>query len=93
MSLASINPTNPKTNPWNFHDFFWELAVLKVSVYNKRVTVRNNLLHIVHTLVLHTWFGDGFVNNFIFVWDNNYFWVSGKMIVSSEEMILYVYFL
>ena len=93
MPFTSINPTNPRTNPWNFHKNCWELAILKNSVvlswsfwnyfffqknffllhpqenqskllgyqewveilmitlvYSKRVSVRNNLLHNVHTM-------------------------------------------
>ena len=33
MPFASINVTYHRTNPWNFIDFFWELVVLKISVY------------------------------------------------------------
>ena len=29
MPFASINSTNPRTNPWNFHKKYWELAILK----------------------------------------------------------------
>ena len=31
MSFVSINPNNPRTDPWNFHKKYWELAVLKIS--------------------------------------------------------------
>jgi hypothetical protein len=33
MSFASINPTNPWTNPRNFHNFYWELGILKNSFF------------------------------------------------------------
>ena len=37
MPFASINPTNPRTNPWNFHKkIFWELAILKNGHFEKR---------------------------------------------------------
>jgi hypothetical protein len=29
MPFASINSTNPRTNPWSFHKKYWELAILK----------------------------------------------------------------
>ena len=35
MPFASINPTNPRTNPWNFHKKFWELPILKNSHFEK----------------------------------------------------------
>ena len=33
MSFASIYPTDPRINPWNFHEKYWELAGLKNSVF------------------------------------------------------------
>ena len=36
MPFASINSTNPRTNPWNFHKKYWELAILKNSVFLSR---------------------------------------------------------
>ena len=33
MSSESINPVNPRTNPWNFHEKYWELAILKISFF------------------------------------------------------------
>ena len=33
MPFASINSTNPRTNPWNFHKKYWELEILKNSVF------------------------------------------------------------
>ena len=29
MGFASFNPTNSRTNPWNFPQKYWELAILK----------------------------------------------------------------
>ena len=36
MPFASINPTNPRTNPWNFHKKIWELAILKNALFLSR---------------------------------------------------------
>jgi hypothetical protein len=33
MSFASINPTNPRTNPWNFHKFFLRIGDLKKKIW------------------------------------------------------------
>ena len=33
MPFTSIYPTNPRTNPWNFHKKYWELAILKNSFF------------------------------------------------------------
>ena len=33
MPFASFNPTNPRTNPWNFHKKYWELAILKNELF------------------------------------------------------------
>ena len=27
------NPQNPRTDPWNFHEKYWELGELKISVF------------------------------------------------------------
>ena len=42
MPFTSVNSTNPRTNPWNFHDFFWELAVLKISIFVSRPFWKKN---------------------------------------------------
>ena len=36
MPFSSINPTNPWTNPWNFHKKIWELAILKNGDFENR---------------------------------------------------------
>ena len=36
MPFASINPTNSRTNSWNFHKKYWELASLNNSVFLSR---------------------------------------------------------
>ena len=36
MPFASLNPTNPRTNPCNFHKKYWELPILKNSVFLSR---------------------------------------------------------
>ena len=36
MPFTSINSTNPRTNPWNYREIFWELAILKISVFLSR---------------------------------------------------------
>ena len=33
MLFVSIISTNPRTNPWYFHKKYWELAILKNSVF------------------------------------------------------------
>ena len=33
MPFASINPTNPRTNPWTFHKKYWELSILKNALF------------------------------------------------------------
>ena len=33
MPFATINSTNPRTNPWNFHKKFWELVILKNALF------------------------------------------------------------
>ena len=36
MPFASINSTKPRTNPWNFHKKYWELAELENEVFLSR---------------------------------------------------------
>ena len=36
MPFASIYPTDQSTNPWIFHEKYWEVAVLKNSVFLSR---------------------------------------------------------
>ena len=33
MPFASINPTDQRTNPWNFHKKYWELAELENELF------------------------------------------------------------
>ena len=36
MPFATINPSNPRTNPWNFHKKYWELAELENEFFLSR---------------------------------------------------------
>ena len=36
MPFALCNPTNPRTNPVNFHKKYWELAILKNDLFLSR---------------------------------------------------------
>ena len=38
MPFASINSINPRTNPWNFHEKYWELAhCIRISYLAKSI--------------------------------------------------------
>ena len=45
IHFASIRPTNPRPNLWNFHKKIWELAILKNSVFWVDNFGKKNLLH------------------------------------------------